>query len=453
MDETHRKSLFCVVLVAVNIPVLIAVTPVTCSESSCSDLGWTSNGVGGTHGSNGICGESDDSPLSSCSGLLSFEEAVNTCEEVGARLCSLDEIVNDETKGTGCNYDDQYIWTYNTCPSSTNDNMIYYTSIGSSTDAADIVSAGGNSTECMSSTTDQAYVRCCADEYSCSPTLVPTMPTPVPSIPSASPVVVTATPTYFPSENPSPVPTVMPTPSPTAMLSLENFGILFVDKDRLEVSWSSPTEVASKIVRFELRLAHDDGSSWTTEFFETTETSAETYIFTGLTCNTKYRVMLRAVIAADDLIGPNGAVLTALHNEVYGPWYSTSWQRLLACYVASSPGGYDGLTLTKGNFAHRHSLRLDWITPTDDTNLDYFEIRYRASASTSTWSYTTARPKATSKILYNDQHGTLCGTLYQVQIRSSGGQGDWAKGAWVEQSGRTKNCPLPTMMPVATPAR
>jgi predicted phage tail protein len=226
-----------------------------------------------------------------------------------------------------------------------------------------------------------------------------------------------------------------------------------VDKDRLEVSWTSPSDVASKIVRFELRLTHDDGSSWSTEFFQTTVTSAETYIFTGLTCNTKYKAMIRAVVAADDLIGPNGAVITALHNEIYGPWYSTEWQRLLACYVASSPGGYDGLTLTKGNFAHRHTLKLDWIEPTDDTNLDYFEIRYRVPALTSTWSYTTARPRATSKILYNDQQGTQCGNLYQVQIRSSGGHGDWAKGAWVEQTGRTKNCPLPTMAPTTSSAR
>eukprot|EP00615_Pteridomonas_danica_P010494 CAMPEP_0114335642 /NCGR_PEP_ID=MMETSP0101-20121206/5179_1 /TAXON_ID=38822 ORGANISM="Pteridomonas danica, Strain PT" /NCGR_SAMPLE_ID=MMETSP0101 /ASSEMBLY_ACC=CAM_ASM_000211 /LENGTH=358 /DNA_ID=CAMNT_0001467305 /DNA_START=997 /DNA_END=2073 /DNA_ORIENTATION=+ len=357
--------------------------------------------------------------------------------------------MNDETKGTGCNYDSEYVWTYTLCSDSSDATDKYYTTIGSSDEGDEILKNGGNSTECQSSTTSTAYVRCCADQYSCSPTFTPTtLPTP---LPTPSPVLApTSYPTSFPSEQPTPIPTLPPTMSPTSDLVLENFEFLFVDKDRVEVSWSTSTAVVAKIVRYELRLGHDDGSSWTTEFFQTNETSAETYIFTGLTCNTKYRVTIRAVIAADDLIGPNGAVLTALHNEIYGPWYSTGWQRLLACYVGSSPGGYDGLTLTKGNFAHRHTLTLDWITPTDDTNLDYFEIRYRPSSS-STWSYTTARPKATSKTLYNDQHGTVCGTTYQVQIRSSGGHGDWAKGAWVEQSGKTKNCPLPTSQPTSGP--
>ena len=112
------------------------------------------------------------------------------------------------------------------------------------------------------------------------------------------------------------------------------------------------------------------------------------------------------------------------HLEEYGPWAVLPWQRTLACYVASAPlppgsnidtGPQDilQLTLSRGNLAHRHTIAIEWVTPTDTTNLDYFEIRYRPTGS-DTWSYTKARPHGNSKTLYNDQHGTVCGTKYQV---------------------------------------
>jgi len=240
-------------------------------------------------------------------------------------------------------------------------------------------------------------------------------------------------------------------------MTLGDFGYLFVDRDRLEVSWTPAAGVAGKIVRYELRLTHDDdGAQWSTEYFTTNATDATTFVWTGLTCNDKYRAKARAVMAADAVYGPNHGPFDALHNEVYGEWEAAPWQRLLSCYVASSVGGYNGLTLTRGNFAHRNTLRLDWIAPTDDTNLDYYEIRYRISGSTddddeSSWDYTKARKNALSKVLYKDQHGTMCGELYEVQIRPSGGKGDFAKGAWVTATLRTRWCPPPTKEPTQGP--
>ena len=62
-----------------------------------------------------------------------------------------------------------------------------------------------------------------------------------------------------------------------------------------------------------------------------------------------------------------------------------------------------------------HTCRPRFLqAPTDTTNLDYFEMRYRVKGA-DTWSYTTARPQGNAKTLFNDQHGTECGREYQVR--------------------------------------
>ena len=48
---------------------------------------------------------------SQCSGELTFTNAAAFCEDFGARLCTLDEIVALEAKGTGCSYDNELVWT------------------------------------------------------------------------------------------------------------------------------------------------------------------------------------------------------------------------------------------------------------------------------------------------------------------------------------------------------
>lgn len=166
----------------------------------------------------------------------------------------------------------------------------------------------------------------------------------------------------------------------------------------------------------------------------------------------RYRTKIRAVLAAERIASSQrlGGTFTANHKEVYGPWVTTPWQRLLGCFAPSSPGGFNGLTLTKGNFANRHSLRLDWLEPTDATNLDFYEIRYRI-AGAEAWEYTRARKHALSKVLYADQHGVTCGEAYEVQVRSRGGNGEYAEGAWVSAASRTRWCPPPTELPTPAP--
>ena len=53
----------------------------------------------------------------SCSGTKDFLEARSFCEGIGGRLPTLAEVENAETKGTGCGYDGQYIWTSTPCSS------------------------------------------------------------------------------------------------------------------------------------------------------------------------------------------------------------------------------------------------------------------------------------------------------------------------------------------------
>jgi hypothetical protein len=55
----------------------------------------------------------------------------------------------------------------------------------------------------------------------------------------------------------------------------------------LQVAWTPGDGIADKMNRYELRLTHDNGGTWATEYFVTNETDAETFVFTGLQCNTK----------------------------------------------------------------------------------------------------------------------------------------------------------------------
>ena len=160
----------------------------TSSIDSCTDLGWTN---ADTYGSSAVCGESDLSPLAGCSGSLSYEDATNFCLGVGARLCTLDEMSNDEVRGTGCNYADDQLWTQTSCGDDS-----HYTQYGSS--------GAGDSSSCASDS-ETRYVRCCADKYTdaslwhdatCSTTTAR---------------CVCATP--VPSPVPTPVPTLAPTVS------------------------------------------------------------------------------------------------------------------------------------------------------------------------------------------------------------------------------------------------
>jgi len=47
-----------------------------------------------------------------CSGDVTFRDAFRLCDDLGARLCGIDELAADEARGSGCNYDHEMIWSF-----------------------------------------------------------------------------------------------------------------------------------------------------------------------------------------------------------------------------------------------------------------------------------------------------------------------------------------------------
>ena len=87
--------------------------PDTVSSASCGQLGWDT----ALGSDDDVCGESDDG-LGGCSGLLTWSCANRFCEIAGARLCTLVELLSDESAGTGCAYDSKKIWSSSNCSNS-----------------------------------------------------------------------------------------------------------------------------------------------------------------------------------------------------------------------------------------------------------------------------------------------------------------------------------------------
>ena len=72
-----------------------------CSDSSLP--GWAKNNGCDVWGNSEIGG--------TCYGSKNYDEATLICKAHGARLCTKDELLNDCTRGTGCNFDHFYIWS------------------------------------------------------------------------------------------------------------------------------------------------------------------------------------------------------------------------------------------------------------------------------------------------------------------------------------------------------
>eukprot|EP01043_Picozoa_sp_COSAG02_P025042 COSAG02_NODE_1393_length_12906_cov_6.298352_1_plen_4217_part_01 len=84
-----------------------------CSSETCASLrqehgGWPLS----PNGSPDVCGESD---MPSGCETGNYMHARSTCESVGARLCTVVELQNDETIGTGCQFDFQETWSSDAC--------------------------------------------------------------------------------------------------------------------------------------------------------------------------------------------------------------------------------------------------------------------------------------------------------------------------------------------------
>jgi len=52
-----------------------------------------------------------ESNVPGCYAQKNFTEAISICESVGARLCTKQELLDDCTRGTGCGYDSQHVWS------------------------------------------------------------------------------------------------------------------------------------------------------------------------------------------------------------------------------------------------------------------------------------------------------------------------------------------------------
>ena len=77
------------------------------SVKTCDALHWTAR-------STEVCASSEIDHQ--CSGRKRFSDAHNWCHNVGARVCSYEELLNDAAKDSGCALDDARVWT-STCVS------------------------------------------------------------------------------------------------------------------------------------------------------------------------------------------------------------------------------------------------------------------------------------------------------------------------------------------------
>ena len=126
-------------------PVITPIESPTHSESTCDDLGWSN---ANQYGSSNVCGESDDD-LGGCDSASTWGQAVDKCTASGARLCTLAELQNDETRGTGCSFDSEMVWSSTPCGAN-----VHALSVGGSN--------YGSKSECDADSSPRA-VRCCAD--------------------------------------------------------------------------------------------------------------------------------------------------------------------------------------------------------------------------------------------------------------------------------------------------
>jgi hypothetical protein len=128
------------------------------SAKTCHQLGWASP----RSQVDGVCGESD---VDGACTRQHYAAAVELCEGVGARMCTIEEIHGDVTRGTGCNFDFERVWSSSPCDGGV------WTQAGAS-------SHQSKAARRCSDTNEGLAVRCCADEGTEAPTAAPTTPAP-----------------------------------------------------------------------------------------------------------------------------------------------------------------------------------------------------------------------------------------------------------------------------------
>ena len=133
-------------------PELPVIPPSCVSLKSCEELtrvagrgSWPTG-----RGDPDVCAESDAGIDGGCAqdGWL---EAQATCYEVGARLCTIEEIGAGETQGTGCSHDNRQVWSSSLCNAA--DGVGRQTALG----------RDGSQAQCQRDLSVSAAIRCCAD--------------------------------------------------------------------------------------------------------------------------------------------------------------------------------------------------------------------------------------------------------------------------------------------------
>ena len=122
----------------------------------------------------GRCATSAQSKIEGeCSGTVSFYSAEALCDSQGARLCSADELMADESHGSGCNYDFEWVWSSTPCDL---DCVVGSSSSGSEAGVgrqavlgfSGSAPANANQPKCLDpANSKETVVRCCAD--ACTP--------------------------------------------------------------------------------------------------------------------------------------------------------------------------------------------------------------------------------------------------------------------------------------------
>jgi len=126
----------------------------------CSELGWPTS-----PGSDDVCGASavlnGRCPVSN----VDFETAHSSCAKIGARLCTVKELNNDEAKGTGCKADCKRVWAADSCTLSNGQ-------AGRMTAAGALKCSGDLPNRCEDVNSENSAVfRCCADAAGVSVTV------------------------------------------------------------------------------------------------------------------------------------------------------------------------------------------------------------------------------------------------------------------------------------------
>jgi hypothetical protein len=152
-----------------------------CATFAAADVNWqirsASKASGQTSTLANICAGSK-SLAGVCFGQASHPVAVTTCEGLGARLCSAEELFNGVAKDTGCSSNSNYAWTSSACASG-----FLVLSANPTT--------GNLPPKCLDPTAaaaaaDDVRTLCCADNIVAlteSPTMAPTAPPPPPPPP------------------------------------------------------------------------------------------------------------------------------------------------------------------------------------------------------------------------------------------------------------------------------